>query len=726
MKSIGVLTLLYKNYNYGGVLQAYALTQYLRLNGYDAKGVLYGGSNNVVYPTNKDKLKQYSYAEVLKRGYRKVESKVKGRKINDLLSVRRNLFLDFEKEFIPTTSVYNDADLPRLDEEFDYFISGSDQVWNPNCAFLLFLQGFVKDNRKKISYAASISRNTLSSHEADIMIPYIKQFQSCSVREKTAQKILKTNGIDGVEAVLDPTFLLTKEQWHSIIPAETHSEKYALAYFFSDSKAYREKIQLFCKKHSIKLFYIPYAKQEYVSTDATGEGIAQEQVGPIEFLQLLRDAEYVFTDSFHGAALSINLEKEFVVFERDSQKSGASMNSRIYDLLEMFNLSNRLLRDASGIESTVSDRIDYSGVNSLLNQARVQSEAFLERALSTNTAGKGKIEDRTTYHLPQEYYAAYSCENALKCSSGGAFASLAKTVLQNSGVVYGAGFDSSFNVVYKRIDKIEDLPQILGSKYVRSAFTKQASFERIQEDLQNGKDVLFSGVGCQVGALKLFLQKKGQSAENLTTIEVACHGAPTARVWDSYKEYMEKKYGASIKSVNFRDKKYGWKAYSMCMQFENGRTYRKIMNADPYMQIFLSGYSVTDGCAGCLYKRNNRVSDISLGDLWGINICELSDVYKEGLSLVTVNTDKGTALLNRAKDEMKLVKLTAEQEITALSNLMGVCPDVSAEDKKSFISVLNQDGFKKAYKLWKKLNRKSYFIGKVKAIIKKCNARLQK
>lgn len=719
MKSVGILTLLYKNYNYGGILQAYALTRYLCLKGFDAKGVLYAGHNNVVYPTNKDKLKQYRKSEIIKRAYGKIEGKINSRKIAGLISDRRNLFLNFEKEYIPTTSVYNDFDLSRLDKEFDYFISGSDQVWNPNCAFLPFLQGFVKDNRKKISYAASISRNTLSPYEAKTMIPYIKQFQSCSVREKTAKRILEANEIKNAEVVLDPTFLLTKEQWNEIIPPETKNEKYALAYFFSDSKAYREKIQDFCKKHNMKLYYIPYAKQEYIATDAKGEGIAQEQVGPIEFLKLIRDAECVFTDSFHGVALSINLEKEFVVFERDSKKSGASMNSRIYDILKLFNLNNRLLHDALCIENTVSNRIDYADVNSILNKERAHSEAFLMRALSTQTEGKSTVEDKVKHYLPQDYYSAYSRENACECSSGGAFACLARTVLQNSGVVYGVGFDSSFNVIYKRIAGLEDLPQILGSKYVRSSFTDQASFETILSDLKNGKKVLFSGVGCQVAALKLFLKNKGQSDEYLTTVEVVCHGTPTVKIWNSYKEFMQRKYGAVLKNVNFRDKKFGWKAYSMYMLFENGRTYRKIMNADPYMLIYLSGYSVANGCSECLQKRNDRVSDITLGDLWGINVPELSDVAKEGLSLVTVNSDKGKTLLENSVEKLKIVALSPEQRITALSNLMGNCSDVPIEDKNIFNQALDKGGFGEAYRFWKKRNRKYYVFGKIKAAIKK-------
>lgn len=718
MKKIGILTLLYENYNYGGALQAYALIRYLGIKGYDARGVLYSGHDNIVYPTNKDKFQQYNKKEILNKVFRKFESKVNSKKIEELILNRKELFLEFQKKYIPVSPIYNDLDLSRIENEFDFFISGSDQVWNPNCAFGLFLQKFVKDNRKKISYAASISRNSLSAYEAEKLIPYINQFQYCSVREKTAKEILKNNGIENVKVVLDPTFLLTREQWHEIIPNKINEEKYVLAYFFSDSKKNRCKIQEYCDKHNLKLYYIPYAKQEYVSTDAEGDGIQQKYVGPLEFLRLIRDAEIVFTDSFHGVALSINLEKEFIVFERDSHNSSASMNSRIYDILNLFKLENRLLSEFKSLEKIVSDKINYASVEMILREERLKSGNFLEEALSGKETKKN-LKNIIPYYFPQKFYAAYSKEDARNCSSGGAFACMAKKVIDNKGIVYGVGFDDSFNVVYKRIDNKEKLNSILGSKYVRSSFTLDAPLQTVLKDLNSGRMVLFSGVGCQIYALKNYLRKNNCDEKKLITIEVICHGTPSSEIWESYKKFMEVKYKSSIIDINFRDKKYGWNSYSMYIKFENGMVYRRIMNADPYMQIYLSGYSVNNGCEQCRFKRNDRIADITLGDLWGISLPEFLDRVNEGISLVSINTEKGQTLYDSVERNLYFKELNEVQKNIALSNMMGFCKKIPKESKEKFKKNICEKGFEESYKIWRKNNKQYFWINKIKSIIKR-------
>lgn len=382
MKKIGILTLLYNNYNYGGVLQAYALARFICGLGYEAKVVLYSGENNVVYQSRKDKLSQYSVGEIAKRLLLKVESKLAGRKIQDIINKRKELILRFEKENIPCTSVFSDEDLGLLDEQFDYFVSGSDQVWNPNCAFLLFLQGFTENDGKKISYAASISRSVLSEHERNVLIPYISRFKAVSVREKTAKKLLTDCGIKSVEVVVDPTFLITKQEWESLLGTSKARRKYVFCYFFSDSIKYREKIYNFCKDKNLDLLYLPYAKQVYVSTDNAGRGERINEAGPIEFLKLIHDAEYVFTDSFHGVALSINFEKQFFAFKRDKKNSAASMNSRIYDVLDLFGLSDRLIDSNDNIDDTSKKIIDYDKVQTVLNDQRLKAEVFLRNSFS--------------------------------------------------------------------------------------------------------------------------------------------------------------------------------------------------------------------------------------------------------------------------------------------------------------------------------------------------------
>ena len=291
------------------------------------------------------------------------------------------MFDKFCNDNIPHTKKYTDLDISELNGEFDYFVSGSDQVWNPNCALGVFLQDFVKDNKKKISYAASISRNNLSEYEQSIMIPLIKEFKSISVRELTGKKLLENCGIKNVSNVIDPTMLLTVEKWDKVIKKTKESKPYVFCYFFSDSKDYRESISDFCNKKGLKLLFIPYAKQKYSTSDSKGKGIPVNEVGPSEFLGLIKNAEYIFTDSFHGLVFSIIFNKKFIVFERDKNNNSTSKNSRIYDLLRLFSLEKRLVNNKIDFTEIIDSYINYKEVEDILNNEREKSLEFLKAAL---------------------------------------------------------------------------------------------------------------------------------------------------------------------------------------------------------------------------------------------------------------------------------------------------------------------------------------------------------
>ncbi|MGN8786168.1 polysaccharide pyruvyl transferase family protein, partial [Blautia sp. HCP3S3_D9] len=135
------------------------------------------------------------------------------------------------------------------------------------------------------------------------------------------------------------------------------------------------------KLYNLKLYYIPYANQSYIKGDSEGEGISLEKVGPIEFLSYIRHAECIFTDSFHGTVFSILFEKKFVVFEREQKKQQASKNSRLYDLLDCFNLKDRLY-SKKNIEYYMNTEIKYELVNKKLEESRKKSLNFLWDSLS--------------------------------------------------------------------------------------------------------------------------------------------------------------------------------------------------------------------------------------------------------------------------------------------------------------------------------------------------------
>lgn len=381
MKKIGILTLYTNNYNYGGILQAYALCKTINDMGNECKVIEYQGKRNVVYSSLNERMKQYTLLEVIDKAKGILNEKIYGKKIDSIVIKRKEKFDDFCRKYVPHTKKYTDENICELNRELDLFVSGSDQVWNPNCALGVFLQDFVEDNSKKVSYAASISRNSLSEHEKLIMIPLINKFKSISVREMTGKKMLEEYGVKDVTAVIDPTMLLNAEKWESVIDKSIERQPYVFCYFFSNSKEYREKINNFCNKKGLKLLYIPYAKQKYNNTDNVGKGTKVNNAGPSEFLSLIKGADYVFTDSFHGLVFSLIFNKKFIIFERDKNNTSTSKNSRIYDLLKLFYLEERLVRNKLEFEDIIDKEINSSKINDIIKNEQEKSMKYLKDAL---------------------------------------------------------------------------------------------------------------------------------------------------------------------------------------------------------------------------------------------------------------------------------------------------------------------------------------------------------
>ncbi|MGN1139132.1 MAG: polysaccharide pyruvyl transferase family protein [Ruminococcus sp.] len=381
MKNVAILTIFNNNNNYGGVLQAFALHKKVKELGYNADVLYYVNGKNPVYPSAKEQLKQYGVKDILKKVTEKAQAKIFNGKVNNIFVNRAVLFDKFRKEHISTNGPFDDSTLVKSRDRYFAYISGSDQIWNPNAAREGFLLSMIDDNHRKIAYAASIGRSVLSAHESEVMIPLIKRYDSVSVREKTAQKLLAQKGVENVKTVLDPTLILDKREWQNLCVPVEKKRKYVLCYFFSENRKYREEIDGYCKKNDLDLYYIPYANQCYIHGDHKGKGIKQENVGPVEFLSLINNAEAVFTDSFHGTVFSIIFNKNFVVYERDKKSHSSSKNSRIYDLLGAVGLDNRLY-SGKGLEQYFSRNIDFKAVEDKLQELRKGSIEFLEDALN--------------------------------------------------------------------------------------------------------------------------------------------------------------------------------------------------------------------------------------------------------------------------------------------------------------------------------------------------------
>ncbi len=243
-------------------------------------------------------------------------------------------------------------------------------------------------------------------------------------------------------------------------------------------------------------------------------------------------------------------------------------------------------------------------------------------------------------------------------SSGGFFYNYAKLILELSGTIYGASFNSFNEVEHIRITELDNLKKLQGSKYVQSKINN--SYIDVQKDLENDKFVLFSGTPCQVEGLKTFLSKKKTSTEKLYTCDIICHGVPSPKIFNDYLTELEKQYNSKIKNINFRHKENNL-TQNIKITFENGDTYlSNYYKNDKFYKLFLDNVILRDSCYECKYSSFNRVGDISLGDFWGIENSIQNFDDNKGVSLVLVNTQKGKDIFNKLKNDFDFVETSKE------------------------------------------------------------------
>lgn len=250
---------------------------------------------------------------------------------------------------------------------------------------------------------------------------------------------------------------------------------------------------------------------------------------------------------------------------------------------------------------------------------------------------------------PDAYAVRHKDINEIeKSRSGAAFVAISDCILENGGVVYGAGYAEHFRVIHKRATTKEERDEFRGSKYVQSDMNNV--FRQVKEDLKNGLVVLFSGTPCQTSGLNAFVGKKLR--ENLFLVDIVCHGVPSPYIWEDYLCYLEKKQGSKIYWVNFRDKQeFGWTAHKETFEFVKTKKREEMSFTYMFYQHIMFRHS----CGKCHFCNTIRPSDITIADFWGWEITDPEfNADDKGCSLVLVNTEKGRLLFDKIKERIDI------------------------------------------------------------------------
>lgn len=250
---------------------------------------------------------------------------------------------------------------------------------------------------------------------------------------------------------------------------------------------------------------------------------------------------------------------------------------------------------------------------------------------------------------PINAYAAYCDDKSIRkaSSSGGMFSIFAASILRNNGVVYGVAMSTDFyQAKIKRVENIDDLFEIRGSKYIQAKVGD--AFKNVKQDLESGKNVLFAGTACQINGLKAYLRQK---YNNLITIDIICHGVPSYKLWEKFVS------GKLMRSVDFRSKNKGWDNYGMMI---NGKYIPN--NKNSYMKIYLQNACLRPACYEC-FSKEHKLSDITIGDFWGIDKIAPKMNDHLGTSLMIIRSEKGNDLFNEIKNEIKYQEVDYREAI---------------------------------------------------------------
>lgn len=316
--------------------------------------------------------------------------------------------------------------------------------------------------------------------------------------------------------------------------------------------------------------------------------------------------------------------------------------------------------------------------------------------------------------VEQKVYAAVhkDTEVLAKSTSGGAFTAIADAIFAQGGIVYGAAMLDDMQVKHIRTTGKDDFEGLRSSKYLQS--DTGTTYQMVEQDLKQGKFVLYSGTPCQIDGLKNFL---GKDYETLYTVDIVCHGVGSQAYFDKYMDFARERYG-KIKALRFRSKEYaGWSCGGGGVVVDSSDCLKKIPYRDfdnYYYSYFLSGDIYRKSCYSCKYANTNRVGDFTLGDYWGVEALNLPLQTENGCSLLLVNNQHAMQLLDEI-ESLDRVETTVEQ--AAHCNKQLNAPSKLMDSRQNRIGEYESMSGQQIQKEYLKNHRKTVVKGQLKALM---------
>lgn len=381
------LCICYYNYNFGSMLQAYATIKEIERRKIDYRIIRYKKRITPLFVLK-------NVFRVFNATWRSEKKLVLQKKICGVLipqyaanvRIRNAAFQSFMQEmFDKKVALYVGYDeLQKGTDFFDEFLVGSDQMWSPSGLSTNFYNlMFVPEGKKKVSYASSFGVSKIPYYQKKKTAEFLKRIDYLSVREDTGAKIIKKlTGRDAM-VVIDPTLLLTAEEWDDFsgkIPV--CKEKYIFAYFLGSNLKFRKLVLELQKKTGLKIITLRHL-DEYVPQDEQFGDEFPYDLRPEGFVNLVKNAEYVCTDSFHGTVFSSLFHRQFIVFPRYCETSSISKNSRISSLLKNLGLECRLYDCSKKIDVQADEYINYELVDKKRKIMIKESVCFLDEAIGS-------------------------------------------------------------------------------------------------------------------------------------------------------------------------------------------------------------------------------------------------------------------------------------------------------------------------------------------------------